>query len=146
MCSNNQSGVSPNIQRDSTPEHSPDFYQKLSRAFAPFSARPADELSCTLANISATCEFIQEITNELSTSEQVQIPARSIVGFSETIMRQVATVEVLHEELIYQHFNLEKSHQQLQQDLEASQNLNAEYRQQIKGLHQSIKKNKAVAV
>ena len=144
MCSNNQSGVSPKIQRNSTPELSPDFYKKLCDAAHPYHARLTDEIDCSIANILAFCEYVQEITNELNAKEQVQVPASAIIGTFDIILRQVSAVQVMHEELVSQRYQLEKSLKQAQTDLEESQSLNARYQQEIKSLHQAIKKNKEV--
>ena len=144
MCSNNQSGVSPKIQRGSTPELSPDFYKNLCDAAHPFHARLTDEIDCSIANIKGLLEFVQEIANELPARDLAQIPESAIIGFSEIILRQVSAVQVMHEELVTQRFQLEKTLTQTQKELEESQSLTAHYQQEIKNLHQAIKKNKEV--
>ncbi len=103
MCSKNQSGI-PSSAKGIHSEQQSQLFENIALASVPYHLDIDNDLNnqslidaqyCILSNIQGQIDVFQTLANALPAKEEVQIQAGSLFAFTETIARQVATMEVV---------------------------------------------------
>ena len=127
MCSNNQSGVSPKIQRNSTPEISPLYYDRdeLAREILDICLfnfpRLGDALYNNLGHIKDLCESIQQVCLASSSVDEISINTDDLHGLLAVIVNEIKIANVLANRLSSLEAKYNSEIHKYQQKLEKAQ-------------------------